>query len=447
MTGLENKLRGLVERHYREICLSALLILSALTRMLLAPAEHSGDYIFCIEPWVETYRELGVVQGLATPITNYYIPYNILLAVISLFPMRPWVLVSLTSCVFEYLMVYYVYRILLWLGGEKRAWRAVCTAVFLLFLPPVMLNGAFWKQCDAIYSAFAVMAFYYLLRDSYYRAFLFLSIAFVFKLQTILILPVFLIAWFCGKKYSLLYWLRLPVTFLEAGLPAIMAGRPAREVYAVYLGQSNEYRYMFLNTGNLYRLLRGDYELLNGAAILSTMAVFVLLFCYILPRREAVNGERLLQLAGVTAYTAFFFLPAMHERYDYLPIILVTLYYAYYHRERLWIPGVLVLVTSVMYSEYLFGGGELPGEVYALLSIAAYFFMLRDLLNALNRPDRRTADTATAPHNCAPAAPGDADTTGQHGESLESSADTTGQHRESAEQCGREGGRNVHKDQ
>ena len=48
--------------------------------------------------------------------------------------------------------------------------------------------------------------------------------SFVFKLQVILILPVFLIAYFCGKKYSIFLWLRIPVTYLEAGLPALLCG-------------------------------------------------------------------------------------------------------------------------------------------------------------------------------------------------------------------------------
>ncbi|MCR5674530.1 MAG: hypothetical protein K6G16_02360 [Lachnospiraceae bacterium] len=386
MLKLDEKIRALFGRYMREIIVAVLFALSVIIRLELAPkTSWSGDYLYCIAPWVEEYRKLGFVKGLASEITNYYIPYNIIFALSALCPTEAWVPISIISCAAEYLMIYYAFRILTYLGGEKATFPAAFAVLLLLYLPPVILNGAFWKQCDAIYAAFGMMSLYYLLTEKYYRAFLFLSIAFVFKLQIILLFPVFLIAYFCGKNYSILLWLRIPVTYLEAGLPAILCGRPPAEVYAIYLNQSDEYHYMFMNTGNLYRLLRSDYEALSHAAILATVAFLAFLFYYVYRRREAVTDRMLLMLAGLTGYACFLFLPAMHERYDYLPIILVTLYYAYYDKKKLYIPAVMVLVTSVMYCAYLFGGNTLPEEMYALMSLCAFALMVKDTANMLNK--------------------------------------------------------------
>lgn len=388
MLKAEDKFRAFVGAHIREIVLGALFLLSVLIRFDLAPRTRwSGDYIYCIVPWVNTYRELGFVQGLATAITNYYIPYNILLAFTALFPMEPWVLISLFSCIAEYVMVYYAYRILNHLSNGEHVFRAAFAAVSLLYLPPLILNGAFWKQCDAIYAAFGVIALYHLLKEQYYRAFWFLSIAFVFKLQIILLFPVFFYAYFCGKRYSVLYWLRIPLTYLEAGLPAILCGRPAAEVYSVYLNQSDEYHYMFLNTGNLYRLFRSDYEAVSNTAILLTIAFLAGVFLLVMLRRRAVDGRVLLRLAGLTACGCFLILPAMHERYDYLPIVLVSLDFAYYDRKKFYIPAAMVAVTTVMYCAYLFGGNTLPEEAYAMINIAAFVLLFKDTAGMLERRD------------------------------------------------------------
>ena len=153
----------------------------------------------------------------------------------------------------------------------------------------------------------------------------------------------------------------------------------------IYFDQSSEYHYMFLNTGNLYRLFRSDYEAAGHLAVYGTVAFLVLLTGYLIRHREAVNGECLLQLAGVTGYGCFMTLPAMHERYDYLPILLVTLYYAYYHRSKCYIPAMMILVTTVMYCQYLFGGNTLPEEAYALIALVAWFLALRDLIDGIQK--------------------------------------------------------------
>ena len=397
MTAADRGFRKFVDEHAEQLVFIALLVISVLVRIDLAPKiDWSPDYLACIDPWVREYRSLGFVNGLATEIGNYYIPYNVLLALISYVPADPWVMVSVVSCVFEYLMFYYAYRLLLVAdggeseeeGGEERLTRAAFAALLMLYLPPMILNGAFWKQCDAIYGAFGVIALYHLMKDQYHRAFLFLSLAFVFKLQTILLLPVFVIAYFCGKRFSLFHWLWLPGMYLFTGLPAILAGRPVKEVYSIYLNQSNEYHYMFMNTGGFYRLLRSDYDALSYAAILCTVGLCGILFYYTWLHRSAFNNARLLQLAGVAGYGCFLFLPAMHERYDYLPIFLVTLYYAYYHRKKLYIPGVMVLVTAVMYCAYLFGGNTLPEEAYALLCLGGFWLALLDYVQELRQGTR-----------------------------------------------------------
>ena len=111
-TKLDSLLWKLVDRYAFYIVMCILLIISFLIRFHLAPiCVLSADYNNFIVPWVEKYRELGLVGGLSQKIGDYYVPYNVLLAIISLFPWEPYVFVSLTSCIAEYISAFFIYKI------------------------------------------------------------------------------------------------------------------------------------------------------------------------------------------------------------------------------------------------------------------------------------------------------------------------------------------------
>ena len=100
--GIDRAIRALFEKHASLIVMGVLFALSVLVRFQLAPVtDWSGDYLYCISPWTEQFRELGPVKGLAADITNYYIPYNLVYVLASLMPTEAWVPFSLISCIFS----------------------------------------------------------------------------------------------------------------------------------------------------------------------------------------------------------------------------------------------------------------------------------------------------------------------------------------------------------
>ena len=59
-------------------------------------------------------------------------------------------------------------------------------------LPTVVFNGAYWGQCDVIYTSLCLMAVYMGLTRRSARSMIFFGLALAFKLQTVFFLPVML---------------------------------------------------------------------------------------------------------------------------------------------------------------------------------------------------------------------------------------------------------------
>lgn len=68
---------------------------------------------------------------------------------------------------------------------EGKLYAVVAFAIIWLS-PTTIMNGAFWGQCDYIYTAFIFVSIWAMLREKYRLAFVFLGIAFAFKLQAAL---------------------------------------------------------------------------------------------------------------------------------------------------------------------------------------------------------------------------------------------------------------------
>jgi Gpi18-like mannosyltransferase len=133
------------------------------------------------------------------------------------------------SLFFDYLAAFAVALLIYVLTGKPR--RALAGMCALLMAPTVVLNSAFWGQCDMIYASFVVLGLCYYFHGDFKRAMWLTAVAFAFKLQALFILPFYVIMClrpYGGKKIKvreMLYFLVLPLPFLLAALPGIFMGR------------------------------------------------------------------------------------------------------------------------------------------------------------------------------------------------------------------------------
>ena len=395
-TGFDQWLIPLVNDNLDKIALFVLLILAVLIRIKLIPETTlSPDYESYYLPWVQAYREYGFFGGLSKDIGDYYVPYNVMYAICSLFPCEPYIPIAVFSMVAEFVSALFIRKILMLVllergeAEDKARVKAAFGAALTLFLPFVIWNGALWKQCDAIYVVFLVIALYYLLKDNYRLAFVFLAIAFGFKLQAIFFVPLFLVLYFARKKYSILEFFWIPVVYLILGLPCVLCRRGLKATYLAYLLQTQEvstegyglvsYYPNFYNFG-----LDSFEDLLTLPAVLLAATVLGVLAVYVLHHAEYLEKkENILYFGIFMAWTCCMFLPGMHERYDYAIVLLMSALCIAVKRDKLWIAALMNVNSAFVYIMVLFRESTIPITVISAVQIVIYAVVAFDLMKKI----------------------------------------------------------------
>ena len=316
----------------------------------------SDDMSAYLLPWFEEIRDGGGFLALGTPVGNYNMPYQTLIALLTYLPVAPQVLYKLASSVFDFFQAWLLYKLVLQLTGKKPL-AAVIYAV-AVNLPVVLLNSALWGQCDSIYTSFCLLSLYFCLKEKYTGSFIAAGLAFAFKLQAVFFLPFLFFLYVYKKKFSFIQFLWIPLMMILLSLPAILQGQPLKSVFTIYYNQTTYYNCMSYNYPSFWAMFienfrEGYYFDLHWFAILlALLALLVLIIVFLRERRE-YDAAGLLLLAFLFAYTCVFFLPSMHERYGYLYVILGL---AAVTREKKLLPSylLLVMIDLMIYGPFLF---------------------------------------------------------------------------------------------
>ncbi len=331
----------------------------------------SDDYDIFLANWIYEYSQMGWKQGLGTYIgSDYAPPYLYLMQIISrVRDYPPQYLVKAISMAFEVLMAYALMKIAgLKVKGEGSRLMVFHTA---LLLPTVVFNGAYWGQCDAIYTSLCLMALYMGMTSRSARSMIFFGAALGFKLQTVFFLPVMLPLWL-GKKIKLRHLVLIPATYMVLMIPALWGGKSLRHVLTVYLQQAAQYNFITMNAPNLYQFLPDlDSEMLY--TMFSPMALALGFACVmgmcalVCVYRDRLSMDStvlvcLLMLSGIP-----YFLPKMHERYTFGADVLSLAAMAYAPRRRVLLPLCFGFASYVAYT------AGLPGDKIMDLKWAAMF--------------------------------------------------------------------------
>lgn len=396
VTKLDRVIIDFVNSNLDKLALAIIVIISVLVRIFMIPeTDLSPDYNSYYLPWTLAYREYGFFGGLSKDIGDYYVPYNVMYAICSLFPCEPYIPIALFSMVAEFVSAVFIKKVLLIILNERgtQEKKAKLTASFAaaltLLLPFVIWNGSLWKQCDAIYVVFLVISLYYLLKDNYRLAFVFLAISFSFKLQAIFFVPLFLVLYFAKKKYSILEFFWVPVIFLIMGLPCVLCHRGLKATYLAYFLQTQEVSTegygMVSFYPNFYNFGLDNYdELLTKPAVLIAAAVLGVFAVYVLYHRNFLEKkENVLYFGLFLAWTCCMFLPGMHERYDYAIVLLMTALCLAVCRDKLWVCAIMNANSMLVYIAVLFKEAVVPITVLSAIQIVTYFIVALDLVRRI----------------------------------------------------------------
>lgn len=355
------------------VCLFAFAFI---IRWKLMPIE-SGDFQGFLENWMNQIREGGGFRSLGYQISNYTSPYMYLMCMVSYLTENNLYGLKLLSIFFDYLASIAMFLIVYQMTDSVR--KSVLGMAALLLSPAVILDGAYWCQCDIIYTTFILYAFYCFLKDNSKWCMIFLGISFSFKLQALFIVPFFIIMWLKRKTIYLTDFLYLPVIYMLSALPAWMAGRGFQELMMIYFEQAGTYPWGTLDYPNIYALLGEAMPDMRHAAEVSgagTFLTIILLGCiayYLYEKNINLTNELIVTIALLTVAVTVYFLPHMHERYGFL-IDLLAILYGILNVKKLPVVCGFMLVSILSFMPFLIAVHIVPIQYVAigLLGLIVY---------------------------------------------------------------------------
>ena len=339
---------------------------------------ESDDYLTFLAPWTQFFRDNGGFAALRYSLGNYNPPYMYFLALFSYFDISELYLIKLLSVLFDVLLAWACMKLL----GLYTGSRAKLLGVFLavLFLPTVVINGAYWAQCDSIYAFFGIYALYLGLRGRGCASMVSLAACLAFKLQAVFIIPVFFIL-LLAKKLRWRQLLVFPAAYIVFMLPALLAGRPFVETMTLYFAQAGTVGdAMNYNAPSLTSMFQwsGNTESWSTLLIAAAFALVLASYAVAAVKRRELDDTVFLGFALLLAMGIPYLLPHMHDRYFFISGVLALVlafrdrrffpipllaelaslhcYYAYFVRYYLVHPrigGIFMLIALLLTAAYI----------------------------------------------------------------------------------------------
>lgn len=328
-----------------EIALISAIGLVALAIRAVTFRYQSSDYLLALRNWYNFIASHGGFASLKYDFADYNAPYLYVMAALTYLPVHSLTGIKLVSVLFDFILAFFVYR-LVEIRRDKKL--AILAALAIVFLPTVFLNSAAWAQADSIYAAFAMGSLYYAIKKKPWLSCVFFGISLAFKLQAIFVSPVFLILAMTGW----MTWralLAIPAAYLALDIPAILLGASPHKLLTVYFRQSGEYAQLTLNAPSVFQFfhINNGANVIRTAAVLFTLALVLVTVALVVFSRVPMTGPRIILLTTTSAILVPYFLPSMHERYFYLADTL-SVVAAFYAPRKLWYLPILVQFASVM---------------------------------------------------------------------------------------------------
>ncbi len=371
MFKIEQKILQWVDKYLVVFVVAIITMAGMAVRLPLQEYVSMDAYGFLL-PW---YNHI-LANGISQQVGDYNFLYQAAIWLMTKLPVEPLVAYKTLSIFFDYLLAVGAGLLVLCLTKEHKVWKAVLGYGAALLLPTVVLNSGAWAQCDSIYTAFAIWALLAFVKEKYPLAMVLLGLSFAFKLQAIFFLPIFLFVYYQRRKFTVLQFVLIPGTMLVAGLPLVFVGRNLMDMFTIYSEQTNTYPYMSMNYPSAWLLLtheryQSEFEYLETFAIVLTVAVLALMMLVWLKKKIGTEGQNLVIMAFLLAYTCVLILPSMHERYSY-PVEILAVVLAILIPKTIPLCVALQGISLCTYGYYLFQNEAFKLPELAILNILVY---------------------------------------------------------------------------
>lgn len=393
---MEVKNRNL--RSYDAISIG-MIALGAGLRMIALPFV-SDDLRYYFLPWYSEISHRGF-SAVGESFYNYTPPYVILVWISSalerFFP--PVFLVKFPSLVFEIFLAWGVGKLVSGFARPEERRRVFLRAfAWASVWPTVLLNGALWGQCDALYAVGVVWALVAMTASPNgprsFAAHAAFGASFMFKLQSVFVAPLYLVL-YLRKKLRPSHLLVVPAVYVLAMLPAFWAGRDMPSLLRIYLDQGDAYRSLSMNAPTFYAWISdANYDWVYPRGILFAGFALLAVALSFARRFREIGARDTLAIGAFFAWLSPCLLPKMHERYFFLAEVL-TLALALSpgpaekgaRVKAFLITGLVQVVGFLTYATYLFHFTPIPIEVLPVFHVFAgllWFFFFSERLRSPN---------------------------------------------------------------
>lgn len=294
---------------------------------------ETGDYTRFLSKWYAYYENNSLKDSLyeIVDVSNYTPAYNYLLIIMAKIGFTDLYGIKLITYAFSFLLAYAVAKIV---SSIKKTNFNYLVFITTMILPMVLIEYTAWGQCDAIYTSFAMLAFYFALNKKSKLSFLFLGISFAFKLQFLFIVPILFVMLIIkdenGEHY--LKWKDIWIVPLMYAINLVptFAGRSVLDLILVYFSQSAQDNRLAGDCANIceiYMLFDVDgiaKTILMILHILLTAVVLTLLLIFTFKRYKAkgLTKNDLVYIAMLFAFSMVFFMPKMLDRFYFIALML-----------------------------------------------------------------------------------------------------------------------------
>lgn len=376
----ERRMMDFLKKHILVIAVVVLAVVALVMRYKMCKIETADMQVFLL-PWFNALRAGGIKAGLSVSTLNYNVFYLLMLRIVALFPFSAITSIKLVSILFDYLAAgAMAWVVLLLVPKQAKNRRLLAAGAFVgtLYLPLVFLNSALWGQCDVIYTFFSILSIVFVLKEKYTPAFTMLGLALCVKLQAIFILPVFIVLYCTGRRFSLLQFLQLPALVWLFGLVGLVADKGWFYGFSVYISQSNNNYGLYVYYPNMYLALQGaEYQVYASTGILLALMAFFAVLAFFIHKGWQIKGEVLLLFCAWSVLTCTHLLPSMHERYAFAGEMFLWLYFFVRPGWKRFAMAVAVNIpVLMMYLQVLeFTTIQISSQSLTLLNIVLYLVL------------------------------------------------------------------------
>lgn len=361
----------------------------------------SGDYTLAFADWMRECHEaggfayLGIKPGVSDASTfDYNCMFQYIIVILHYIGggIDDMYLVKTVSVIFDYVAAITIMRITynVTAGSARKSLMAFAA---VMFLPSVVLNSAAWAQNDSIFTSFILLSLLSVIKGKDNRAFIYLALSYSFKQQAIFFMPFIIIMWL-KNRIKIRYILWVPVVHVAAMIPCAIAGRSWADLLGIYGKQVTMFSRLSMNYPSIYTIIASDLskdvrKIIISAGTMATVIIMGMIAYYSYKKKFEITTRFMITLVIFTAEVCCFCLPAMHERYGYLPEIL-TVVYALFSYKRMPICAALQVITMITYSRFLFGSTVLSLWPLTCAMLVIILIIGYDLYLQMNVPEKST---------------------------------------------------------